>query len=66
MLRDTGRKHNHYEDDENIEDQPTKIINNIKEKPCYLMFPESYSKHYLCQPIGWVVERGFTLSGCIK
>lgn len=41
MMRDSGRKHNHYEDDENIEDQPTQIINNIKEIPCSVMFPES-------------------------
>lgn len=66
MVKDTGRKHNPYEDDENIEDQPTQIINNIKERPCSLMFSESYSKHYVCQPFGWVVERGFMFSGCSK
>jgi len=51
MAKDTGRKGDLYEDDENIEDQPKKIINNIKERSCSLVLPESYSKHCLCQPL---------------
>lgn len=51
MVKDTGRKHDPYEDDENIEDQPKYIINNTKERSCSLVFPESYSKLCLCQPL---------------